>query len=278
MKSMSWKMLLAAALAVGAADRSIAGPISGDPAADGWAQLGNSNDLGTYVRGTGVFDFTLYTRSYNLDAADAAAFGGAWQVGDLVLGIGAVVGPSSDLSRSVRIVAKYGTSGATFSSSSTLTPPGDGDGSFSAGNAGEGGILLGTNNPPPQFVIPTNAGVIHDYSASGSVMERQGATLPVTSLDPTTVDAGRLIFLTDNAGGLLSSFQVYLNVSQLERYGFAINPAPGDDFVLTLQRSSNAFRDAIGTTAAVPEPSSLVLAGLGAAGLMAALRRRAVRP
>lgn len=282
MKSNYLRILLATALVV-AVGRSHAGPVTGDPAADGWAQLGNSEALGTYVRGSGDFDYNLYTRSFVLDSSEAATFGGSWQVGDLVLGIGATVAGGNDLSQSVRIVAKFGASDSTFSASSTLAIPGNGVGSMSGGAGGEGAILLGTNAPPPQFVVPANAGVVHNYSASGSVMERQGASLPVTALNAATVDAGRLIFLTGNGGGtLLSSLEVYLNVSQLQRQGFTLTPTPGDDFVLTLQRSNNStlFRDALGTTAelnAVPEPSSLVLAGLGAAGLVVALRRRAGR-
>ncbi|WP_337176980.1 PEP-CTERM sorting domain-containing protein [Paludisphaera sp.] len=282
MKSSYLRILLATALVV-AVGRSHAGPVTGDPAADGWDQLGNSKALGTYVRGDGNFDYTLYTRSFVLDSSEATTFGGSWQAGDLVLGIGATVAKMTgdDVSQSVRIVAKFGASDSTFSPSTTLTIPGNGDGSMSEGHGGEGAILLGTNAPNPQFVVAANAGVIHNYSASGHVMERQGASLPVTALNAATVDAGRLIFLTGNGGGtLLSSLEVYLNVSQLQRQGFTLTPTPGDDFVLTLQRSNNAFRDALGTTAelnAVPEPSSLVLAGLGAAGLVVALRRRAGR-
>jgi hypothetical protein len=278
MKSSYLRIMMATVLVV-AVGRSYGGPVTGDPAADGWNMLGNSKELGTYVRGSGDFDFTLYTRSFNLDADDATTFGGGWQANDLVLGIGAMVAGGSNLDQKVRIVAKFGAADAAFSPSSTLTTPGDGQGSSSVG--GVGAIQLETRTPwttESQLAVPANAGTIFNYTNSGvsDKTQRNGSGYISNS-----VDVGRLIFKTDNTGGLLSSLEVYLNVSALERGGYSVNPAPGDAFVLALQQQAGAYRDALGATdavGAVPEPSSLVLAGLGAAaGLVVALRRRASR-
>jgi hypothetical protein len=281
MRLKAMKALLAAALALAGASASQAGVVTGNPAADGWSNsgLGNSLDSGTYVRGAGAFDFDLYKSSFTLSGdSNLITVGSNWQVGDLILGIGAAATKTTNLTNSLRVVAKYGTDTSTFTASTVASPSGNGDGSFSGGYAGNGGILLGTAPPDeyPQRFVAGNANQVLSFNdAAGDVMQRWNGSL--VDLNATTADAGKFIFQVDG-NGFLSNVEVFLNVSQLERSGFAVNPGEGDQFILTFQRSSNStlFTDALGNTAtaAVPEPSSLALAGLGIAGLAGYLRRR----
>lgn len=91
----------------------------------------------------------------------------------------------------------------------------------------------------------------------------------------TSDGVAKLIYQLDNPGNLLSSFETYLNINQLVRNGYLVNPAPGDRFVLAIQNQADNFTKATGQVTAVPEPSSVVLAALGLGGLgLAYLRRR----
>src|SRR5690606_6053465 len=122
-----------------------AGPITGNPAADGWTAQGNSLAIGTYIRGGGGFNYNVYTTSFTLEAG-SPLLGGGWQVGDTILAMGGVIvdNASGNLTSSVRIVSKFGNSPTAWQASTTASPNGDGLGSTSSGHGGNGAVLLGT--------------------------------------------------------------------------------------------------------------------------------------
>lgn len=248
--------------------------VTGNPLADGWGLVGNSESLGIYVRGSGSFDFDVYTATQILTSGSTLYNGVDWLSGDTVIGLGGVLNPpNTNLTSSIRIVAKWGGPTSTFTASTTTVPPGDGDGSFSGGFGGNGAILLGTTagdfsgrpaGTPQSFSVGQNyTGVVN--------------TLPAADRDAI----GRLM-LTKTGGGALDTFETFLNVSLLGRLGYTNLPVPGGQFILTLQRgtSTTLFTDALGNSApapaAVPEPATLATAGLAglAALAYARLRRR----
>ena len=275
-------------LCAAAGTPALAAELSGNPFADGWAATGKTSlDNGTYIRGAGNFAFDLYATSYALDpassliASTAADLGFEWLPGDQILGMGGIVVPGEpaanygwgnvsgdaintvNLTTSVRIVSKFGTSPASWSASSVAPNAGNGQGSSSAGHGGVGAILLGTTVGD---INATNEGTY--YLPTSATQYR---------LIETNVNAkaGRIMFDLDG-GGLLGSWQSILNVSLLQRnvaaYSFtgADYPQAGDRGNQALQRSMNTtlLTDALVT---VPEPgSALAMLALAAA---AALRR-----
>lgn len=122
---------------------------TGNPALDNWVLQGNSLTLGTYIRGAGNLNFNVYSSAFYLDASSPLV-GGQWQMGDLVLGLGGVPQGASNNFYKPRMVAKFGAEGALFSPSTTLTPPGNGLGSFGSGVAGSGGVQ---EDAPNHFIL-----------------------------------------------------------------------------------------------------------------------------
>jgi hypothetical protein len=264
---------------------TLAASITGNPAVDsGWTAVGNSLDNGVYIRGAGNFGYDLYTTSFAIEAGSPLVASG-WSVGETVVAIGGQIATNdgvsagwglpftgdavnANLTTSVRIVSKFGTSPTSWSASTVRPNAGNGDGSTSGGFGGEGAILLGTNvgdlvSPNTLMTVSTN----QRYTNGGAT---------VTNVSS---DVGRLIFQT--SGGLLSSWETLLNTSRL---GALLPPASevplvGDRINQTLQRSTNAtlFTDAMGTITAVPEPSMIVMAGLGILGVAGYARRRGAR-
>lgn len=297
---MNWprskSLLLALVFASVSVASARAGSATGDPYTDGWDFNGNSLDLGTFVYANStnynnLFNFDVYSSSFSLEAG-SNLIGNGWQAGDMILGIGAMVN-SGPLNDKVRILAKFGASDTTFQASSfapgnpiPVRPPNTlyGDGIGSSSTSGTGGVVIETpqiwttNPATTPWFNTTDAGAV--VLTNGTKMpDSTGKAANVTRFDGgngtniNSFDVGKMIYQL-NSQALLSSFETYLNISQLERAGFDVNPV-GDKFVLAIQRQADDFTKATGQFSAVPEPSSLVLAGfsLGGLGLMY-LRRR----
>lgn len=262
---------------------------TGDPVADGWAYGSNSLENGTYVRGDGNLGFDIYSTGLTLGAG-SNLLDANWQVGDTVLGIGGVInaignaaqlgwpsitGPTvnDNLSQSVRIVTKFGTSPTAWSASTIAPNAGNGAGSFSGGAGGDGTLLLATYSPAadnglhlhpsPDFGLMASLlgpDIVHEIP----LLQRYDGGV-VTTLAST---AGKLIYTLDN-NDVLSTWQVFVNVTLLQGYG--IVPELGDRGIQTLQRSTGVYTD--GLVGVIPEPATLGLLALGA---MSLLRRRRV--
>lgn len=239
-------------------------PLTGNPIADGWSWQGNSLDLGTYIRSTsdkyaeGNFLFGVYNNVFSLSSSDAATVNGGWQAGDQIIGLGAVM--TGQYIYSPSLVAKFGSSTATFSASSTTTPPGDGNGSFSSGMAGVGGVQVdinyefdsGPGTGTGTTVRPGLAGVL---LAPDHVL--YNGSHPGNSLcdllfftNPCSIgsDFARVIadFATNGSGqDILNSFEIALNLSYLERAGYAPLPAVNGKSDMAVQRFAGAYVDAL---------------------------------
>ena len=271
---------------------SSAAELTGSPVADGWTAAGASSlDNGTYIRGSGNFAFDLYSTAYPLDptssliASTAADTGFEWLAGDQIIGMGGVVVPgepaanygwpnvsgdpiNSNLTNSVRIVSKFGTSPTSWSASTTAPVPGNGNGSSSAGFGGVGALLIGTTGGIQQ-VVAANEGI---YFIPTTATQYRASETNVNG------KAGRIMFDLDNGTTLLKTWETILNVSLLQRnagaYGFvgADYPQVGDRNNMVLQRSNSTtlFTDAL--IVSVPEPAALTTLAVG--GLAIVTRRR----
>jgi hypothetical protein len=244
---------------IGPASADMQSP-SGDPEADGWVFGGHSLDAGVYVRGSGGFAYDIYTTSFTLGSG-SALLGDGWSEGDVIVGLGGVIDPvdvNPNLTHSVRIVSKFSAGNDTWSAGGT--------GSFSSAG-GDGAVLLATNGP----LSPSgNTGHLNPFGGFG------GSRVP-TALDPGQIHeipllqrieggfvntgadtaAGKLIYLregpdfadsnTGSVAQLLSSWQVFLNVSMLDTGAEPAVPEEGDRAVQALQRSSGASTDGLVT-------------------------------
>lgn len=298
-------LMLSAALAATLAASAQAGSVTGNPLGDGWGHIGNSLELGTFTRSNStsydkLFDFDVYSTSLLLESG-SALLGNGWQVGDLILGVGATVANSASLNANARVLVKYGAGDATFSASSYAPTPGgtlSGDGAGSTSASGNGGVVVDTpqiwGGDTPWFNSTNEGAILLIDGSTQPAGDPKGRPAHATrywnggadstnggnrGLDPLGV--AKMIYQLDGTSGLLSSFENYLNVSLLAREGNGIgvnHPAVGDGFVLSFQNVSVDYTDAYGKildSAAIPEPSSLVLASLGLGGLVFAARRRA---
>jgi hypothetical protein len=235
----------------GSESKSQAAFVTGDPAADQWQMLGGSRSLGTYIRGTANWNYDVYRNSFYLSATDTllGTIPSSWTLGDLILGIGAVV--NTVLPDTTDVIAKISVlpPSTGFSPSSTLIAPGDGRGSFSQGNGGLNSILVRWNNAQ-------GVGL-----ATPDVTGRwDGLVLPngLALIDPTVA-----VMKSKTTAAVLNSFEVLLNATALFRnYGLPV-PAPGNTFDLALQNNTGPQSiDAYGTLAApavAPAPSSIIL-------------------
>ena len=150
---------------------------------------------------------------------------------------------NSNLTTSARIVAKFGTSIANSVTPSTIRPDsGNGLGSFSGGNLGDGSILLVTPNSGG-FFTAANQGLFLTF-----LTDQRYSGGNVTNISN---GFGRIIY---ELGGdsLLSSWEVLLDTTLLAA-SFSNVPTTGAHSVLTEQRGAGAVTDGMVTITAVPE-------------------------
>jgi hypothetical protein len=265
--------LLSAALGIFAlATTSQAVLVTGDPSTDtGWTYSANVLDNGAYVRGTANFGFGMYHSSFLADAASASAVGAGWSAGDTILGMGgkrqstdgvtagwgaAFTGASvntTNLTSSARVVAKFGTLISNSVSLSTIRPDGgNGSGSFSGGELGDGAILFGTPNSGGFFTLGNQNTFL-------SFLTNQRYSGGVSNI---STDYGRIIYQL-GSDNLLDSWEVLLNTSLLADT-YSNVPTPGATSVLTMQRGAGVFTDGALSieAAAVPEANAFLFGGV----------------
>jgi len=269
MRQISLFLLLSASWTVSAA------PVTGDPSADGWTLAGNSLTVGTFVRGTGGQNFDVYFTQFLLDAANPL-LGPNWLVGDQIIGLGGVVQTLVD--ETARVVIKWGTAGNTFSAAPSLLPCAStntscGNGSFSGGNGGVGSILAG-------FVYARTNNTLNTPGWNGGIVTPSVQQRYSPPDDPLAGDFTRIISLFDTAGpDMLSSFQGFLNVSEMQRAGVTNLPILDTNHIVTIQRgASGVVVDALVTGSSVPEPGTWALSAAGMIALLAFAKKGRRRP
>ncbi len=276
-----------------------AGPLTGDPSADGWRIEGNSFDKGVYANNASgapaaTFSFDIYSASFTLDTTDHAAiidsFTGAgldWLAGDRVIGLGGAFvdntidgtgwdpddwqwAPYSaggeefndDVSGSSNPQAKFGTDYADWSPS-TVAPLKDGDGSASTSGGGFGTIHMRTQI---SFGDRTE-----DGNSTPDLPDLLRRVDEYGTSEEISKEFGRLIYIAD--GEVPESWQWLVNIDLLEReFEGEPTPLPGDLAISSVQRGPNRFTD--GLTHTVPEPATMGLLGLGGLGVILKRKRQ----
>lgn len=285
-------ILMSAAPALGAT-------VTGDPSSDaGWSAFGNSLSSGVYVRGSANYAYDTYSTGFaiqagsNLEITDANDSALDWLAGDTVLGVGGkfnaitagaagwgsfsggAVNSLLGASSGPKLQVKFGTDDATWSTSTTA--PGSGNGNSSSSNGGgrvqiRTSAYFQTGSPNPGQTEPWtwdgNSGQLLVLDKDSHI-DWDGA-----SAQPSKYTA-RMIWNYDTNLGYVTSWQLLLNVSLLERQTpgdfTGIYPAIGDLAVLTVQDGDNSYTDAL--VAIAPAPGSVGLLGLACG--FAARRRR----
>ena len=252
------------------ADFFVGNPSSSGAKADKWDPAQNSLG-GRYIRGAGNFDFNMYRTQYSVKNNDPLeTMASPWTVGDIVLGMGGVIVSAPNLTKSIRIVSKFTSlANGQFTASTNATPNGNGAGDFSAGNGGSGSVLLGN---APGAVTAANAGML---LLPTTALQWDGPNSQAITISP---DTARYVYQVDATSGLLTSWQVLLNVTRLNSLGTGF-PSPNIDgrWDQALQRgtSSTLFTDAINQHTPVPPTMVAFAAGAAVLGLGRVLRRRA---
>ena len=286
-------------LTIGSAARCAT--VTGDPSADdGWFLAGHSLQNGVYVEGEANYGYLAYGAGFtveagsNMEISDGAL---SWLAGDSVVGVGgkfetitaAAAGwdeitgrainsllPTSSPYVGPKLQAKFGTSDATWTASTTAPDDGDASGSSSLGGGRvqvrtSGYFQAGTPNPgqTEPWTWDGNSGQLLVLDKESHI-EWDGDS----SLDKRVA---RMIWVWDGTENQVASWQLLLNVSLLDRVapeGFTgLLPAVGDLAIMTVQDSTGKYTNAL--VATVPEPSTFVLLGLGALSLILISRRRA---
>ena len=253
------------------ADFFVGNPSATWAGADNWVFAQNS--LGVrYIRGAGGFDFDMYRTVDRVRAGDAlATMASPWTVGDAIVGMGGVIINAPNLTNSIRIVSKFTSflnGQFTASPPGSPSPNGTGAGNFSAGNGGIGSVLLGN---APGAVTAANAGMLlvptTAFQWNGTVGSNGLAISP---------DTARFVYQVDGTTGLLTSWEVLLNLSKLNALGTGfLSPDYDGRWDQSLQRgtSSTLFTDAINQHMPVPPTMVAFAAGAAVLGFGRVLRR-----
>lgn len=298
-------MIAASMLVLTSIESSLAAPISGNPLSDGWSFRGNSLYNGTYVRGGGNYAFDVYTTQFTV--TDASAFdisdhddpsflgyyetahwtkadARPWQVGHTVIGVGGAfnsvtaddagwdaftgntVNGGINGEYRLRLQAKIGSEDATWSASSVAPGAGDGSGSTSDGGAGA-------------FLIRTSGW--HSLDAWESFGGEMLGLQKEDHISSTNigVDAARVIWTWDDASNRVGTWELLINMSLVEEdldAALFTGPLPGllgDSVIASVQVGGGAYTDALAQVA-VPEPSTIALAGIAGLAGVAIVRRR----
>ena len=220
--------VLALAMLILAPHTARATMFSGNPTTDGWTVGGYSNNIGltnlpagftnppgpfvqgTYVSGAGKALYVLYFNQTTATAEFLTECGmalcGAWQVGDKIVGMGAVfpaVPGGGTQNNTASVFLKWGVSSSAYSVSSLDPTIGNGNSNYDVGEGGLGSVFASLN-----------------LSAGGVV------TAPSTAFQWTGITSqsigplNSIVFNSLISGGVFTSFQGYLNVTLIN----SINP------------------------------------------------------
>ena len=267
-------ILVMAVLALLCLNVIVQADVSGNPFADGWTPGGNSLADGVYVRGEAGFGFDTYSALLSVSTGSNLQ-NGSWLVGDTVLGVGAVFTSFTPDTGNITLQAKLGTANALYAAKSGATA---GVGSTSQGGNGSVQIkTLGTLSAHPGY-FPDGSGTLQGLE--GTISRLNASASP-------DKDIVRLMWLWDDTASHITSWQILLNTSLMDRLGVTWNsgvtdgltPAGGDKAIVSVQiDNGGAYTDALVTipASAVPEPSSILalVTCLSAMGGLAFRRRK----